>query len=232
MERIQATNGRFYRTPEGTWVPSVTTILSVWPKGHAFDRWLGESDSYEAAIAKRDAAGDRGTLVHDSIASLLKGHTVELPEDADPKCAKLIQGFINWHTDFLKYGLEVIASEIFLVGDGYAGTCDLICVIGTDVWVIDFKTSSSIHSSHHIQTEAYARAWERGEGKKIDRRGVLHLKTTTKKGWAICESPHSNDEDWAAFQACKTIFHYEKGLEPIPFTSKEVPRTFSLEMTK
>ena len=72
---IQAKNGRWYLVDD-VWVPSVTTILSVYPKGQGFDRWLGESPSYDEAIAKRDVAGERGTLVHDAISALVNGEEV------------------------------------------------------------------------------------------------------------------------------------------------------------
>jgi len=209
------------------WVPSVTTILNVYPKGERFFKWLGDSDSKETADAKRDAAGDRGTIVHDSIAALIKGQTVELPEGTDPKCSKLIMGFLNWWHDTNPI---VIASEIFLVGDGYAGTCDLLANIGGDNWVIDYKTSAAVYTSHHLQTSAYRRAAERqGVVERIDRRGVLWLKTNTKKGYQLVESDRPAEEDYWAFMACKEIFHRERGYEPVPFKEKEIKTVFSLE---
>jgi hypothetical protein len=225
VERQQAANGRWYLS-DGVWLPSVTTILSVYPKGHQFERWLGESNSYDDAIAKRDAAGDRGTLVHDSIAALIEGQTVELPEDTDPKVGKLIQGFLNFWREMTPV---TILSETMLVGNGYAGCCDWIGTIGGELWLLDFKTSGAIYTSYHLQTAAYQKAAEyRKEAVwGIERRGCLWLKTNTKKGWQIVESdnPHA---DWSAFVACKEIFHYENGYEPIPFKEKESRTVFSL----
>lgn len=226
MERQQAANGRFYLTDDQGWVPSVTTILSVYPKGHQFERWLGESNSYDEAIAKRDAAGDRGTLVHDSIAALIEGQTVELPEDCDPKAGKLIQGFLNFWREMTPV---TILSETMLVGDGYAGCCDWIGTIGGEVWLIDFKTSSGIYTSYHLQTAAYQAAAQGSGVAMIDRRGCLWLKSNTKKGWQLVESDRAAEDDYVAFMACKEIFHRENGYEPIPFKEKEDQRVFSLE---
>ena len=79
---MQATNGRWYLV-NNVWVPSVTTILSVYPKGQGFERWLGDSSSHEEAIAKRDAAGERGTLVHEAIAAMLRGEEVTVHVNRD-----------------------------------------------------------------------------------------------------------------------------------------------------
>jgi len=222
VTRIQCANGRWYQTPEGAWVPSVTNILGCYPKGQGFDRWQAEQGGYVEAIAKRDAAGARGTLVHDAIAALIAGETVQLPEDTDPKAGKFIEGFINWWQEFQP---KVIASEIFLVGDGYAGTCDLIFHLRGENWIIDYKTSSSVHTSHHLQTAAYATAAVMMDiVPVVHRRAILHLKTTTKKGWQAVESSHTPAEDHAAFLACKTIFHHEYGNEPIPFEA-DLPKS-------
>jgi hypothetical protein len=190
---------------------------------------LGESNSYDDAIAKRDAAGERGTLVHDSIASLIEGQTVELPEDADPKCAKLIQGFINWWQEFKKYDLSVIANETFLVGPGYAGTADLICEVGRETWLIDYKTSAGVYTNYHLQTAAYAQAAEETGGIPVTRRGVLWLKTGTKKGYQLVESDHTFRDDYSVFLACKEIYHREHGYEPVPFKEKDTNLVFTLE---
>ena len=217
MNVMQAKNGRWYQV-DGAWVPSVTTILSVFPKGDRFDRWLGESSSYDEAIAKRDAAGERGTIVHDMIARLIAGEVITLDAEFDPKALKLIQGFVNfWH----ERQPVTTASEIFLVGDGYAGTCDWLGWIEGEPWLLDFKSSAGVYNSYHAQTAAYAAATSWDEAEFRWRRGILHLKTTTKRGWQLVESDHTDEDDYAAFLACKTLYHYESGFEPIPFDERE-----------
>jgi hypothetical protein len=221
---MQAQNGRFYEV-DGVWVPSVTTILSVYPRGSRFDVWLGNSESYADAIAKRDAAGDRGTVVHEALAALIEGQTVELPDDCDPKAGRLIQGFLNfWH----EMTPVTILSETMLTGDGYAGCCDWIGTIGGEVWLIDFKTSAGIYTSYHLQTAAYGAAAEREGLATVKRRGCLWLKSNTKKGYQIVESDNPVN-DWYAFMACKEIYHRENGYTPMPFKEKEDQRVFTLE---
>ena len=219
---MQGKTGRWYKVND-VWVPSVTTILSVYPKGQRFDRYLGDSGSYDEAIAKRDAAGDRGTLVHDAIAALLRGGTVEFPPETDPKVPKLVQGWLNWWQSAKP---DPIAVEVFLAGDGYAGTCDFQGWVDGEPWLIDWKTSAGVYTSYHLQTAAYAAAAPETKW----RRGILHLKTSTKRGWQLVESDSDWLGDWNGFLACKTIYHREHGYEPIPYDEKpETPTTFRLE---
>jgi len=240
---VQGKTGRWYKVNDA-WVPSVTTILSVYPKGTGFDRWLGESSSYDEAIAKRDAAGDRGALVHEAIAALVAGNNLTvLPAtndrtglvslgtereswtlyNSDPRVAKFIQGFVNWWESCKP---EPIAVEVFLAGDGYAGTCDFQGRVDGEPWLIDWKTSARVYASHHLQTAAYAAAAPETKW----RRGILHLKTSTKKGFQLVESDGDWLADWNAFLACKTIYHRAHGYEPIPYDEKpETPTIFRLE---
>jgi len=184
---------------------------------------LGESASYDEAIAKRDAAGDRGTLVHDAIAALLRGETVEFPPETDPKVPKLVQGWLNW---WQSAEPDPMGVEVFLAGDGYAGTCDFQGWVDGEPWLIDWKTSAGVYNSYHLQTAAYAAAAPETKW----RRGILHLKTSTKKGFQLVESDGDWLGDWNGFLACKTIYHRENGYEPIPYDEKpETPTTFRLE---
>lgn len=227
MERIQAKSGRWYLTDDGVYVPSVTTILQVYPKGDRFLRWMGDSASYEEAIAKRDTAGDRGTTVHQCIAYLLAGETVTMDADVDPKVPKFIQGFLNWWHEWKP---TLIDAEFSVVSKmGYAGTADILVEAMGCHYLIDVKTSAACYPSYHLQTAAYA-AGAREGGHTVDQRGILLLKTTTKKGWSFIESEHTWLEDWDAFTACQKIFHYEYGIEPELYAEKEqTPLTFSLE---
>lgn len=229
MTRYEFANGRWYMTGDGTWVPSVTTILNCYPKGRGFERWLGEAKSYDDAIAARDSAGERGSFVHEVIADLLKGNKVVIPADADSKATKQIQGFCNWWEDNRP---EAIAVEEFLVGEDYAGTVDFICRIKNSIWLIDFKTSTNVYVSHHLQTAAYSKAAVYQDiVPYVDCRGILHLKSNTKKGYQLVEPDTTEKEDYEVFRACKTIYHREHGYEPVPFQENDkTDKTFKLEL--
>lgn len=84
----------------------------------------------------------------------------------------------------------------------YAGTLDIYCKIDPEVieaetrkdssqlimkpehehWIIDIKTSNSVHTSHKLQLLAYKQAFKEMTG--IDANiGILHLTTKTKAGY-------------------------------------------------
>lgn len=141
----------------------------------------------------------------------------------DPRVAKFIQGFINWWHEAKP---EVIFNEQFISCTYYAGTCDLGCHIDGEPWLIDVKTSAGVYTSHHLQTAAYASCLSETRW----RRGVLLLKTSTKKGWQMVESDRSYKEDLDAFMGCRAVYHREHGFKPIPYEEKEAaPTTFRLE---
>ena len=69
-------DGRFYADDNGVWVPSVTTVLECYPKPYQFLQWLKESG--ENADKIRDAAGKRGSTVHELTERFDKGEEVNL----------------------------------------------------------------------------------------------------------------------------------------------------------
>jgi hypothetical protein len=65
-----------------------------------------------------------------------------------------------------------------------------------ETWLLDIKTSNSIHKSYDLQLASYAKALEESKGIKIDRTGIIWLKAHTKgpskkkgvyqgKGWQL-----------------------------------------------
>jgi len=91
---------------------------------------------------------------------------------------------------------ELIATEYHLFSDEhqYAGTTDIICRIDGKIWLIDIKTSNSIHTSYNLQLAAYAKAWNETHNEPIEGIAILWLKANTRgekkdkiqgKGWEL-----------------------------------------------
>ena len=213
--RVDATNGRWYEVSPNTYYPSVTTILKVIAKGEGFERWLGEARSYEEAIAQRDAAGRRGTQVHEGITTLLAGEAVPIDDSWEPKALRQLQGFVSWYGSV---GPTDVQNEVFVYDRayGYAGTADIICKIAGETWLIDVKTSADAYPSYYMQVEAYAHAAE----VEIDHTGILLLKDTTKKGWQLKETP-DREKAFSAFLSAALIYRYLEGSEPVLRESKQ-----------
>ena len=153
--------------PEYQFVPSVTWICSFYPKGVRFYQWLA-SKGWDEAEAIKQAAGDKGSKVHQAIIDLIDGKTVKIDakyvnptksaeEELTLEEYECVLSFSDW---FLKTKPEVVAREVVVFNDeyGYAGTTDLLCKINGEPWLIDFKTSQQVWPEHEIQVSGYKHA--------------------------------------------------------------------------
>src|SRR3990167_41855 len=70
--------------PTYEFVPSVTWIAGHYPKGTGFFKWLA-TKVLDEAVAIRESAADKGSIVHQACADLIDGKTVALESTyADP----------------------------------------------------------------------------------------------------------------------------------------------------
>ena len=87
-------------------------------------------------------------------------------------------------------------------------------------WIIDFKTSNHLQTTYDLQSAVYAQCYEECFGKKIDRIGVLWLKSKSRgedktgkrlkgKNWEIVESSRTQDENLSIFGHVKALFDLE-----------------------
>jgi hypothetical protein len=187
ISQINVWDERFYQ-PKGSskYYPSVTWILSAYPKGAHFEKWLKEHGLQADEIL--DAAGRSGAIVHYAIESMIKeGHTMHWEDYGELEYSMIVR-FTEW---FERAKPRIIAMEERLYSDklgGYAGTVDLVCMIDGNVWVIDFKTSNHLADQYPMQLASYASAIEGSDligGLDVYSTGVLWLKakTRTDKGW-------------------------------------------------
>jgi hypothetical protein len=125
--------------------------------------------------------------------------------------------FVEWWEE---YKPTLIEAEVHLFSDKYkvAGTCDLVCEINGELWIIDFKTSNHLQTTYDLQTAVYAQCFEECFGKKVNRVGVLWLKSSKRgpakgkiqgKGWEVYESSRSIEENLSIFQNVKRLFDLE-----------------------
>jgi hypothetical protein len=92
---------------------------------------------------------------------------------------------------------ELIATEYHLFSDEhkYAGTADLVVRMFDNIWLLDLKTSNSLHTSYDLQLAAYAQAWNETHNEKVTHTGILWVKSNTRgegkgdkiqgKGWEL-----------------------------------------------
>jgi len=198
LKQINFLDRRVYKRSEGVYYPSVTTILQYMPKNKFFDTWLKDVGHNADLIMRK--AGKEGTQVHEACEKLIKGEELSWMDDyGNAKYSQLVWEMILKFADFWRtHKPEAIEIETFVWSDEhkYAGTADLVVKMDGEVWLLDLKTSNSLHKSYDLQLASYAKGLEESKGIKIDRTGILWLKANTRskstkkgvyqgKGWQI-----------------------------------------------
>jgi hypothetical protein len=179
--RIEFIDTRFYATPNGGYVPSVTTILEAYPKDASYFKWLKEVGGDADAI--RDEAGRRGSLVHELTERYDSGEEVSyVDEYGRPKYKMLEWSMFERYVDFSvthQPNIEMIELHMVSKQLGYAGTLDRIMSIDGKRYLVDIKTSGSIYPSYWLQLAAYRNLLEI-HGIFVDSVAILWLNAKTR----------------------------------------------------
>ena len=185
-KQITMPDSRYYRR-NGAYYPSVTYVLSYYPKGKFFEDWLKKVGYSSEYIVKK--AGEEGTQVHEMIEEYLNGAELNfLNKYGNPQYSpdvwQMFLRFVEWWEE---YKPTLIETEVHLFSDELkvAGTCDMVCEIEGELWIIDFKTSNHLQTTYDLQTAVYGKCYEECYGKTPDRYGILWLKSSKRKGKKI-----------------------------------------------
>lgn len=167
--------------------PSVTHKIGMSsPAEYGFTRWRGDVGNRRADEILEETSR-LGTFVHDGIYKILMGEKIvsdkirtEFKAKDSLKVLKCFKGFMEWYEE---YKPKILSTEYITWNDehNFAGTVDCKCEIDGKVYLIDWKTSKSIHTSHKVQLSAY------GYSEKVENLALLQLGNTTKKGWSFLE---------------------------------------------
>lgn len=238
-KRVNILDTRYY-TRNGKYYPSVTSILQYFPKGKFFETWLKDVGHNADVIARK--AADEGTQVHDAIERYLLGEKITwMDENGYSKYSLDIWKMVlKFHEFWSKYKPTLIESEIHLFSDKYvyAGTCDLVIEMDGKKWLLDIKTSNSLHTSYDLQLSAYAQAWNELYEEKIDKIGILWLKSSKHgedkkgkkiqgKGWEIYEPEKSVKENLKLFEHIHELYKLEHP-DPKP-TAEQFPTEVQID---
>ena len=200
LQQINFLDRRVYKRGEGVYYPSVTTILQYMPKNKFFESWLKDVGHNADLIMRR--AGKQGTQVHEACEKLILGEEVSWMDDyGNAKYSQIVwEMILKFHDFWTTYKPELISAEEFVWSDEhkFAGTADIVCKMNDEVWLIDLKTSNSIHKSYDLQLASYAKGLEESRGVKIERTGILWLKAHSRgpskqkkviqgKGWKLLQ---------------------------------------------
>ena len=227
-KQITLPDSRYYRR-NGKYYPSVTYVLGYYPKGKFFEDWLKKVGYSADYIVKK--AADEGTQVHEMIESYLNNEELNfLSSNGDPlynpNIWQMFLKFVEW---WETYKPTLLETEVHLFSDKLkvAGTCDLVCEIEGELWIVDFKTSNSIQTTYELQTAIYSECYEECFGKKADRQGILWLKSKKHKpsegkmqgkGWEMVEPKRTQDENLDIFNIVRKLFDLENPKHSPVFT--------------
>jgi len=190
IERVTKRKRRHYVVHEQE-LPSVTTILQVWPKP-ALVAWakkisreayatflenhLGElitadliEDGMELAknADKDTTARDLGTMAHELISMELLGQTVSVPPELD----YVMRSFHDWQQD---EHLTLVDTETAIYAPDYAGTIDALFKRDNGAFLlVDFKTSKQIYPEYDVQVFSYVDAIANSVEGSIDIEGQV-----------------------------------------------------------
>lgn len=239
--RIAFLDSRFYRTPSGAFVPSVTTILEAYPKGAQFFEWIKKHGEDSDTI--RDEAGRRGSVVHEATEVLDLGGKLELmTDDGAPKYKLSEWAMISHYVEFRQaHPAKIHAVETKLAVDdlGYAGTLDRVMTLDGVTYIVDIKTSGSIWPSYWLQQAAYQKLLhESGVARRIFgeeipeiRLAILWLNARTRgpakgkvqgQGWQMVTQPESTEHYLDLFDKTRGLWMAENASQQPRQTSYQL----------
>lgn len=224
--------------PEFQAVPSVTWIAHHYPKGLGYMKWLADH-GWDESQALMQAAGDKGSKVHEAISAILEGKEVRIDskfinrsrgveEELSLEEVDCIKSFVDWRASLESF--EPIAWDLTVFSDKheYAGTVDLIAKVDGVLTLIDFKTSQDVWPSFEMQVSAYRETIAGGEnpiytrnangteGKMLDVSGLQMaiLQVGYRRNRAMWKWTPIEDR-FKLFLAAKQIWAYEcEGQKP------------------
>lgn len=224
-DQITFLDARFYKTEEGIFIPSVTTILEAYPKGPEYYAWLKKVGEDSDEI--RDEAGRRGSRVHSLTEQYDAGHEIRLVDDNGNINMKLNEwSMLEKYVEFRgRYPFEIIMSEQTIISEefGMAGTLDRVIDLNGRKMLVDIKTSNAIYSSYWLQLAAYKKMLL-AIGVEVDEVAILWLNAKTRSngkdgqiqgtGWQLLtakQAGRDENKDWELFKATQNLWTAENG---------------------
>jgi genome maintenance exonuclease 1 len=214
LTRDESTGKRLYATPDGSKVPSVTTILDKTKPAEAkaalanWKKAVGEKKAQEIVT---EAAG-RGTRMHKYLEDYVKGETLRESVTNPYAQQSLDMARIVIDKGFPKIS-EVWGSEVPLYFPGlYAGTTDCCGIHDGDESILDFKQTNKPKKlewigDYFLQLTAYALAHNEVHGTNI-RKGVILMCSKDYEYQEFTLEP--KDFDYWTEEWCKRVEQYYK----------------------
>lgn len=138
----------------------------------------------------------------------------------DAQCPPEYQDALRAFRGFLgRYSVSIVSSEKAVIGEGYAGTFDMLASIAGELWLIDVKTGRGFYPEFALQLAAYGHALgialpndpQLYPLPTIERWGVLHLRPELypDTGYRLVEYAVTG-ADYVAFLAAMELSLWRK----------------------
>jgi genome maintenance exonuclease 1 len=147
LDTVSIDGKRYYKTPDGSIYPSVTTVTSSTKKDY-IEAWKKRVGEAEAAKVSRRAAA-RGTDLH----TICEQYTLNNPHHTKGMMPNIIELFTKIKPMIDENVGTIYANEIALFSHELktAGRTDMFCQFQGINTIVDFKTSSKIKKEEDIE---------------------------------------------------------------------------------
>lgn len=134
-----------------------------------------------AHTEQKTAAGSIGSVVHDFAQLYTKSVAIDeiegffdLPQEDQEKARKGAEAFVKWVQEI---NPVFINSEftVYSKKNRFVGTCDALVEIDGAKYILDYKTSKGVYSSHIYQVASYLKAYEEETGDRLEGAKILSI---------------------------------------------------------
>jgi len=181
LDSVTSPNGeRYYTLPDGSKLPSITTILSAQSKA-GIAAWRKRVGEEEANRVSAKASG-RGTRVHNLCEDFIQNKPLRESMPDALEMFKTIKPVLLERVNNIHY----VEQSFYSKKIGSAGRSDVIAEFDTTLSVMDYKTSSKIKLRNNIlsyfwQSTFYALAYEELVGTPINQIVIIMAVEDEKK---------------------------------------------------
>ena len=203
IPRVTIEGKRFYSTPDGNNLPSVTTILDKTKSEEskaALHNWRRAVGAEKAQQITTEAA-NRGTSMHSHLEHWLVHNELQnksnlVHQHSAKMASRIIEEYLDSHLT------EWWGSEVGLYYPGlYAGTTDLVGIYDGVPSIIDFKQTNKPKKTewiedYFLQAAAYSQAHNAVHGTDIKQGVILMCSKDVEPQHWIVDLTEYNDKWW------------------------------------
>lgn len=185
--------------------PSVTEVLGVVHKEFIV-RWYGKYGTEYCERVKRES-GEFGSTIHTLIEQRLRGQDIG---ECSPRQREMVNTFDKWQRQSGFVPVE-IERKVEHKGLKYHGTFDVLghFTDGTQLFLLDWKTSRQIDNLYGAQLAAYAEAYKDETGVAVAAGGIVRLEKDPSKPKQIeVKTFNELPNYFEVFKACLVIHQF------------------------